>query len=250
MKHLNVIYSILLALAVFVFGAALAVAFSEYGIGDGVFIALLLTPLLVFGVASGLVQEFTAPGGWGAKFRQAAKREITPMPLTEAIEDFQAVEKESLGALRQAGQRLDKNTPVALSLRFDRAQGYNERAVRQYLEMLSAADRDLAVIILDEGGKFVASADGGALMQLLNQHEDAMFFMNAMRGHDRSYFQQSVSFLTDSLATTYSNAEALERMSELNARIMAVTDKAVPVGFLRRENLMTKLLVELTGNAQ
>ena len=70
--------AIYLTIGVFVGGVALAALIKMLKIGDSTtFIALLLTPLIVYGVASGKVQEFTAPGGWGAKFQEVAHEAVS-----------------------------------------------------------------------------------------------------------------------------------------------------------------------------
>ena len=79
--------AVLLAGGAFVLAFAVALAISRMTVGDSAtFIALLLTPLLVYGVASGKIQEFSAPGGWGAKFREAAQATVTPTGLTSLNE--------------------------------------------------------------------------------------------------------------------------------------------------------------------
>jgi hypothetical protein len=68
------------ALAVLVVGIFLAYV----KIGESAtLIALLLVPLVVYGIASGRIQEFSAPGGWAAKFRDAVKEKIDPDPVTQ-----------------------------------------------------------------------------------------------------------------------------------------------------------------------
>jgi uncharacterized membrane protein len=77
---------IVAGLAAFVIGIVLAEIISFAKMGDSAtFIALLLIPLFVYAIASGKVQEFSAPGGWGAKFRDAATEKVRPSPLTDCI---------------------------------------------------------------------------------------------------------------------------------------------------------------------
>jgi hypothetical protein len=69
--------AIILTVCVFVVGLALAIVNKQKGIGDTTtFLAILLIPLLVLGVASGKIQEFTGPGGVGAKFQQVARARV------------------------------------------------------------------------------------------------------------------------------------------------------------------------------
>lgn len=48
-------------------------------------IALLLLPVLVFGVVSGKIQEFTGPGGWGAKFAELKRQQEVQASDIESI---------------------------------------------------------------------------------------------------------------------------------------------------------------------
>ena len=48
-------------------------------------IALLLLPVLVFGVVSGKIQEFTGPGGWGAKFAELKRQQEIQASDIESI---------------------------------------------------------------------------------------------------------------------------------------------------------------------
>ncbi len=48
-------------------------------------IALLLLPLLVFGVVSGKIQEFTGPGGWGARFAELKRQQDIQASDIESI---------------------------------------------------------------------------------------------------------------------------------------------------------------------
>jgi hypothetical protein len=66
-------------------------------------IALLLLPLLVFGVVSGKIQELTGPGGWGAKFAELKRQQ-----------DIQASDIESIRvALRAPGVEIRTRAPTA-----------------------------------------------------------------------------------------------------------------------------------------
>src|SRR3954466_2184215 len=107
-------------LAVLAFFAAFIVALiiNKAKIGDSAtFIALLLTPMIVYGVASGKIQEFSAPGGWGAKFREAAQAAVTPTaistPLNEVVQQFEEIKKGGLGELQGLGAKLSRDKPVA-----------------------------------------------------------------------------------------------------------------------------------------
>src|SRR6266699_518406 len=94
-----------LAGGAFLFALAVAYAISRMKFGDSAtFVALLLTPMVVYGVASGKIQEFSAPGGWGAKFRDAAQAAVTPTalttPLNQIAQQFDIIQKGGLAELQ------------------------------------------------------------------------------------------------------------------------------------------------------
>src|SRR5437868_14795086 len=110
-----------LAIGAFVLAFVVAYVINRNKIGDSAtYIALLLTPMVVDGVASGKIQEFSAPGGWGAKFREAAQAKVAVTttnltPLSDAVRQLDVVEKGGLSELQNLGPKLQKDKPIALS---------------------------------------------------------------------------------------------------------------------------------------
>src|SRR5260370_8011536 len=74
-------WAIFIALGALVIGMALAFVINRLKLGDSAtFIALLFTPLLLYGVASGKIQEFSAgSSGVSAKFREIPESQSTPL---------------------------------------------------------------------------------------------------------------------------------------------------------------------------
>src|SRR5438552_4587118 len=102
--------AILLAAGAFILAFVVAFAINRMKFGDSAtFVALLLTPMVVYGVASGKIQEFSAPGGWGAKFRDAAQAAVTPTalttPLNQIAQQFDIIKKAGLAELQGLGAR-------------------------------------------------------------------------------------------------------------------------------------------------
>ena len=84
-------------------GIALAVLFKALGVDLGVtFAILMLSPVLLYLIASGSISEFSGPGGFGAKFRDIA---AAPVKTAATIESLEFVSKENQQALitRRAG---------------------------------------------------------------------------------------------------------------------------------------------------
>jgi hypothetical protein len=182
-------WAILAAGGALVIGIILAFAINRLKIGDSAtFIALLLTPLLIYGILSGKVQEFSAPGGWGAKFREVAESKVTP--ATELIHPIEPeiVAKGSVTALASTVQRLPRNKPTALSLQLGRTD-YSASATDQYIEALTRVDSDLTVLIVDRDGKFVAMAEAETLLRYLRDSTQGDRLIGAIGSADVNYLK-------------------------------------------------------------
>ena len=76
--------AVLISFTVLVLATGLFFGLKRYagGVDSAVFVALLLTPLLLYLSLSGRLQEFSGPGGWGAKFRDIAHDSVTRKPMS------------------------------------------------------------------------------------------------------------------------------------------------------------------------
>ena len=239
--------AVLLAGGAFVLAFAVALAISRMTVGDSAtFIALLLTPLLVYGVASGKIQEFSAPGGWGAKFREAAQATVTPTGLTslnEAIQRFDVIEKGGLAQLEGLGQRLQRDKPIALSFQLGQ-QNYDVDTAIKYIEFLLLADSEMTVLILDSNHHFVAMTEGTTMLTLLRNQGPQI--KSALAIGNKDFFVTIPGFHTNSIKATDSNAVALEKMRQQNARfIVVVDDQGTPTGVVKRDDIVSRLLDKL-----
>ena len=240
--------AILLALGVFIIGIVLAVAIKKMNAGDSAtFIALLLTPLLVYGIASGKVQEFTAPGGWGAKFREVAQEPVTPvglLQLSQAIQQFDIIEKGGLDALAGLGTRLQKGKPIALT--FQLGQRYAVDAAIKYVEFLLLTDNEMSVLITDPDKRFVAMTEGTTMLTLLRAPNIGQQVISSLANNNRDYFVTLPGFHANSIKATDTNTVALEQMRAQNARAIVVVDNDNrPTGVVKRDDIVARLLEKL-----
>jgi hypothetical protein len=237
-------------LAVYAFAAAFVVAaiIRWLKIGDSAtFIALLLTPMIVYGVASGKIQEFSAPGGWGAKFREAAQAAVTPTaittPLNDVVQQFEIIQKGGLAELQGLGARLQKDKPIALSFQLGQ-QNYDVDIASKYIEFLLLSDRDMMVLILDPARHFVAMTEGTTMLTLLKNQGQQI--TRALASSDKNFFVNLPGFHTNSIKASDSNAVALEKMRLQNARAIVVVDgQGTPTGVVKRDDVVSSLLEKL-----
>jgi len=211
------------------------------------FVALLLTPMVVYGVASGKIQEFSAPGGWGAKFRDAAQAAVTPTalttPLNQIAQQFDIIQKAGLAELQGLGARLQKGKPIALSFQLGQ-QNYDVDVATKYIEFLLLTDNDMTVLIVDSNRHFVAMTEGTTMLTLLRNQGQQI--RNALATANSLFFITLPGFHTNSIKATDSNATALEKMRAQNARsIVVVDDQGTPTGVVKLDDIVARLLEKL-----
>jgi hypothetical protein len=242
--------ALFIAAAVLVIGLGLAYGIKRFSLGDSVtLIALMIIPLLAYGVVSGGISEFTGPGGWGAKFREEAKKTIVPVPITSSIVEGEFIAKGDFGQLDNIDRNLTPGEPVAMTLQLGRGGYYQAPVITQYIKVLSQHDPDMSVVVIDANGKYVASAKGSVVLAQLtdtNNPERSTLFMNAVRGSDPAAILKIGGFSDKSISDTASNVDALRKMqTENTSRLVAVTPVGAPEGVVLRDMIVTRLLVEL-----
>jgi hypothetical protein len=239
--------AICLSAGVFLLGIILAVAINTFHIGDSaVFIALLLTPLLVYGIASGKIQEFGTPGGWSAKFHEIANAPVVDIPLSQSVQRLEFVEKETPERLSALIAGLKPNVPIALT--FQLGKGYDLENAKNYVRTLLLLDNEMAVIIQDDDTKYVAMTEGMTLLLLLNVPvvAEARKFLDAISGKDKSFFNRTNGFHHSSVQKTDTNSEALKLMRDENqGQIVVVDDKTHVVGVVKRNDIVARLVEKL-----
>jgi CBS domain-containing protein len=241
--------AIFIACGVLVVGVALAIAINRMKLGDSAtFIALLLTPLLVYGIASGKVQEFTAPGGWGAKFREAAQATVTPTaltPLSQAVQQFDIIAKGGLAELQGLGAKLQRNKPIALTFQLGQ-QGYDADITSKYIEFLLLTDPQMNVLILDQERRFVAMIEATTMLTLLKVPDQGRQVMGAISGNRKDYLINLPGFHVNTVKATDSNVTALEKMRAENTQAVVVVDNDNhPTGVVKRDDIVARLLEKL-----
>jgi hypothetical protein len=237
-------------------GVALTILLYQYGIKDSpTIIALLIVPLLVYGVASGKILELSGPGGWGAKFNEVAEQKalITATPISEEMRELQPVEKESLVKLQQILPKLQKKKPVALILFFGRTDYQVLAIVQEYFNQLSRVDPQTVIVIVDnQSRKFVCMIEGEEFAELI-QH-DGQSFISAINSGDKTYLRrindqrQSAVVIFKALSKNSTNADALREMRNLGVKTLVVLDDyGKPESLVRRDEIMSHLFDEITA---
>jgi CBS-domain-containing membrane protein len=190
----------------------------------------------------------TAPGGWGAKFREVAGERIEPTPLGEEIEDINIIEKSSMEALEQRRETLTPGRALAMTLQLGRRGYYNDRVIGDYTRTLLTFDPNLTVLFVDADGRFVASSNGASVMAAMQGGEQGQRLVDAIERADLLEIKRLVGHTTSAAKPGLTNAEALDIMRKDGVEsLIAVDDSGRPVGIVRRDDIVARLLVKLAS---
>ena len=239
-----------LVFAGLIFAAAVIVAWllKRLQVTDSVgFIAIVLLPLVAYGIVSGEIAKISAPGGWAAEFREVASNPIRPAALVDEVEDLSIIEKAGLDALTDARDALEPGKPVAISLRLGRPGYYSERAIATYIRAFLTFDPDLTVIFLEnDSGRFAASSNGNSVLAALELQDYDQRFVAALEASDLLALRRLLVLTTNAVDADTTNAEALQMMvSDGVDAIIKTGDRGRPVGLVRKDEIISRLMVKL-----
>ena len=212
------------------------------------FIAILLAPLIVYGILSGRLAEFSA-AGISAKFQAVAEMEIDPTAIVEDADQLDVVSKGGSGMLRDFVGRLDPKKPNAMSLSVGRTGYYQAGAIETYIRTLQGAGSGTYIIFIDNAsGKFIGSAAAEQILALLADPDAAQAFMQELEFPSDPPFSSFRFLVRESLTASDTNAVALDKFLESGAQALVVLDdKGEPTGLVDRDRLMTKLMKTLAA---
>jgi hypothetical protein len=230
-------------------------------------VTLLLVPLIVYGISSGRLAEFSGPGGWGAKFRQIAAAAVNPSSeevnvtvpqdvVKGGFEDLIPIVK-NLEAQSQTGAK----QPILMIMAMGNAGYYNKQVLSAYLKTLSCFPNFRFVVFVDSTRKFVAYVPAWMLYRPLeiNWERDA----SEMRHHLIREVDKLIKdvnagnrleypgLIRETISPHSTNAEALQKMANLGLdAILVVDDETKKIkGVVERDKILTSVLSGLTEPA-
>jgi len=222
--------------------------------GDGLFVAELFVAVLIFLILSGQISELTA-GGVTAKFRSVAGDSIDPEAgATIDVVKAERIEKSRTDQLHRIREQLqdqdpDVGGPLFLVLKLGAPNGpsnYEIGALGAYADTLASHGRFQFVVLIDRNEKLVGYMSDLRFERALRA-DTAWQFVEAVNSGDEAAVRAFPGVATATLAIGTTNAEALERMAQLNMESMVVVDaKSRPVGLVEREKIASQMLVALT----
>jgi hypothetical protein len=260
--------------------AVVAIINRLLGIDDGLTIlAVLLIPLLVYGVASGTIREITAPGGWDVRLAETASKEIGASELFDKSIEPLTLKGEYKKGIFQSARSLENEIiakrwlesggPPILMLLLKRVD-YDEFAVVSVIESLSRLPNFGFVVVTDEDNRVVAYARPQALLQRsggssdlgeksLNSPPGALRMdmlssdvsklselIDAIKNGDRATVERYPGMIKETVHVDSTSADALETMDSLNQDALVVVDEDnVYKGVIKRDRIISHLMVEL-----
>jgi hypothetical protein len=217
--------------------------------GDAVFVALLVMPILIYAIISGRLTELRGPGGVGATFNMvvtAAVSETVKQDLVSVDQQgVQMVGKGDLSRLDKKIQEINEVDPVVLTLTLG-AGHYTLEALHQYMDALSRSRNFKLVVFLTKDKGFLAYMPAWAAKTVLDTPNMGADFVRVINDGDPNKLFQYPSVVRKTLSTRSTHAEALREMLEKNVEALVVTDETNQLkGIAEREQLLSRMMLAL-----
>jgi CBS domain-containing protein len=216
--------------------------------GEAILIALLLTPLLVYLILSGKLEEFKGPGGLEAKFAKVAGETISTASeeVRLSVEEMQIVEKEGLMLLERKRQELNEAQPIVMIMELGKRSFYKREAVQKYLDVLSQFRNFKFVVFVDSGKRFAAYMPSWSLKNLLSINELGDWFINVVNDGRAQELFRYPGVVRETIHTQSTNTEALREMTKQNSDALVVIDeKNELAGVVEREQILSRMMLSL-----
>lgn len=219
------------------------------------FVGVLAVLLIIYGAVSGRITEFTAPGGWGAKFREAAAESVDPEAgiLMTEMDDAQMIEKMGLSSLLDRVATLSPGKPTLVTVKGGRGENYYQTyALARYLEAVQQVSGRTLLAVLDRQGRLVATGEAALVAAMLNgQDGQGHDFINALNSDSVDWAREHKALSAKRLRSDQSSEAALADMFEDDTDLLVVVDSQdKPVGVVERDKLVARLVLKLTTSAQ
>jgi CBS domain protein len=237
-----------------------AIVRASMGIQDSVtVVALLLVPLVVYGLISDRLMELTGPGGLGVKFKETAAEPLATVDvlggnsLRLSPRDMTMLAKGAPGQMEQIIVRsIPRGGPRALTMWVREGNHYSVGVVKDVLQKLERLPNFRFIVVLNENDRLICYVPVWAFGDLLGFVE---------RAPDLPHLPQLVSDINErridavsahpgvkkeTASIHSSNTEALEKMERLGLEAIAVVDEDHRFrGVIERDGIVSQMMLAL-----
>jgi CBS domain-containing protein len=237
-------------IAVLIVGAIVVAVLTDRAHAGTAITALLAVTVIIYALVSGRLSEFTAPGGWRAKFSEAADRpvDMTRGVIASTSLDWHDIEKADFYTVKQKVATLGGDgKPIVLKMIIGNTT-YQAENLRIILEYLAVTRNFRALVIVDEQQKLVAyiAARQAALLVSPSLGEFREQLVVAVKTRQIPAFRDRELMTDASVPLETSYADALQQMNERSLSCIAVVDTAGQFrGIVDRDGITTTLLLAL-----
>lgn len=225
--------------------------------GDAFLIAALVSPIIVYLVLSGRLEEFRGPGGIGGKLREVSNRQVETTARTSTIE-FRWLEKGNLADLDTFLGREPLPGTTALLLRLKLLSLYDEWTLEQYAERLTGIRNLVFVVVVDQLGRFIAYFPVELLLPRLTRTDAsvptrsmAARLVQAVINGDRAAVVRLEGAVGETIRhdTNFLRALELAEKHQLEG-ILVLDDSEHVVGVVQRSEIVAQILLTLMGSGR
>lgn len=220
--------------------------------GDGIYVSLLLMPIIAYFISSGRLSELKAPGGLEAKFRDFSKESVELEQTVIEFVDAQIVSKAPisprafLNEILLKTENLDEMKPILLTIKVGERERYTRNAIIEYINQLSKYNTFKFVVFLDKNQKFLAYILSHAMLKILQEENLGDSFVNAIESGDIDKIRLYPRVITKPISIKTTNIEALRNMTNQNLDSLVVVDESNNLkGLVEREQILSKLMLSL-----
>jgi hypothetical protein len=229
-------------------------------VGDTVLVFLLVMPILIYAIISGILKEFKGPGGWGASFNSIATTSVSDTSSDTLAHSQVSVDDDTVQILPPGGTEthqvkthqvetpeLDETRPIVITVTFGKGGSYTVADLHDYVEKYYRYRSFELVVFLTSGKQFVAFMPAWAAKQILNDPKRKSAFVEAINEGDSDKLYTCPGVVSKAISTKSTNAEALREMIERNSRFLVITDENNRLkGIAEREQVIGKMVLALT----
>lgn len=222
---------------------------------------LLIAPIFIFIILSGRLSEFSAPGGWNAKFVEVASKNINTGK--DSIVEIEAISQEAKGNQDNLPKALGKISrksirPFAIEITIGEADRYGGIPLEIWIENFLLHPNFKLVLFVDKSGAYVGHIPKESLVTLvIKGHSNNQFsrgsyqqtleeMVSSINKNDISRLKEYSFFVSQRIFEGWSNAKALKFMIEERLDFSVVVDPQNKVkGILEKDSIIGKMILSL-----